>query len=64
MFFSNQLLSFRKASTLSTLQLFYYLSVGWQRLTFPFPFVHHQRHDGKVEQPMKGELFLEDQITG
>jgi len=28
-----------------------------QRLTFPFPFVHHQRHDWKVEQPMKGELF-------
>ena len=23
---------------------------AWQRLTFPFPFVHHQSHDRKVEQ--------------
>jgi len=22
-----------------------------------FSFLHHQRHDWKVEQPMKGELF-------
>ena len=30
-----------------------------QRLTFPFPFVHHQSHDWKVEQL----LTLEPDVT-
>ena len=32
-----------------------FLVPGWQRLTFPFPFVHHQPHAQKVEQQLTME---------
>ena len=32
----------------------------WQRLTFPFPFVHHQSHDWKVDHNVLGLVILPD----